>query len=557
MSTLNALSRQNDNIFKFLTDHRQPKPPVQPVQGRKKPGLHVRVFTLPKMGGSAFTSDPYLLNTPRMPPAIYHKVKSACHACLRELYVCVASPIEGPGKEDHGDVDIVVAFERQALFPSGSGSQLPHPRTGYEPFKMIAAALGAEHVIYLKPHLVSANMAIPWPRDDNDTNGFDQDTEAPPKRRHIQVDIHIAPSYADFQWRLFRHAHGDFFQIVGTIIRSLGLTVDEHALWIRIPEIETRDRKKAKIFLTSDPVEVLEFLGYKGYGVPRSADDTPGCSTSPSIADDDTGDTSSCGFWERPFNSVKELFEYATTCRWFWASPPEAEEDGHESVEAKPENETTLRSNDRRRMKQRPVYQQWAEEYIPSIWQSVRDGTFSNQEFNLLSPFDKRMAVREAAFERWPEARVRYMEHFHSWHLQIAVEYQEEDILSFIKETVAMLGQDVNWYNVAVKALKKIVFSGDSSFGFMPLAPLRDSEGLYDVIEAKQFVSSMCWHVGEAAWKIMCAKGERRMKHKARRKEFAKLKKMDKEALQDAMPMLEVMGVEAKRLEEQLEKKQS
>ncbi len=60
---------------------------------------------------------------------------------------------------------------------------------------------------------------------------------------------------------LFKHAHGDIWNLLGSTIRPFGLTVDEDALWLRIPEIEKFDRKKAKIRLTSDPVEVIRFLG--------------------------------------------------------------------------------------------------------------------------------------------------------------------------------------------------------------------------------------------------------------------------------------------------------
>lgn len=498
----------------LLTDHSQPRPVAQK---RKKPGLPVRAFTLPEMGGSAFTSEPYLLNTPRMQPTVYHRVKSACHARLRELYLCVASPIEGPAKEDHGDIDIVVALERQAFFPSDSGPQLSHPRTGYEPLKTIAAALGAEHVIYLEPHLVSANMAIPWSEDINDIDNTDTGTDQPQQRRHIQVDIHIAQSFAEFQWRLFRHAHGDFFQLVGTTIRSLGLTIDEQALWIRIPEIEASDRKRAKIFLTSDPEEILQFLGFKGYlNLQDRADEQPHSSVPHAIADDDTGSPTPRSVWERPFDTVVGLFDYVATCRWFWVTPQEpGQEIGEDGYDA------SMRSNDRRRMKQRPVYQQWKEEYLPSLWPSVRDGTFANQEFNLLFGFDRRRVVREAAFARWPDAGARYMERFHAWHLQIVVEHQQREIMELIRKAVAMEDENQNWHNVAVAALKKIVFFGDSSFGIMPPVPLRDSEGLFDVCEAERFIAKNCKHVGDAAWKLMCARGARSMKEKALKKAMA------------------------------------
>jgi hypothetical protein len=142
------------------------------------------------------------------------------------------------------------------------------------------------------------------------------------------------------------------------------------------------------------------------------------------------------------------------------------------------------------------------------------------------------------------------MERFHAWHFQIAVDHQRKDILKFIKETVALQRQDVNWYNVAVSALKKIIFFGDSSFGILPPV-LRDSEGLYDVDEARRFISRVCWHVGEAAWKMMCARGDQAMKEKALKNAMAML---ENEALKTAM--LAKMEADVNRVDEELEKEE-
>jgi len=468
------------------------------------------------MGGAAFSSAPYLLSTPRMPQAVYDQVKSACHARLRELYVCVASPIEGPGKSDHGDVDIIVFLERQAFLPSGPAAQPPHPRSGQEPLETIAVALGAARVIYLKPHLTSANMAVPWPGDEAvERNDDETGTDDHRRQRYVQVDVRIAQSLAEFQWWLFRHAHGDFWQLVGTTIRSLGLTADEEALWIRIPEIEARDRKRAKVLLTSDPDEVLQFLGYKGWSSARTyskGDGEVGAGRLREIADDDT---SLPNVWERGFDTVQELFDYVTTSRWFWVSPaPEA--DHHPSPSIPDHDPSSLRSNDRRRLKQRRVYAQWAESYLPSLRPSIRGGdddddddgsSSANAAFSRLSPADRQCAVREAAFERWPMVREAYARRLETFNLETAVEAQQREILGYIRYTVAGFGQEVNWSHLAVSALKKVVVAGDETFGVLPGVPLRDEKGLYDVEEAKKFVREEGRRVGEEAWRIMCARG--------------------------------------------------
>lgn len=491
------------------------------------------------MGGSAFTSAPYLLNTPRMPPAVYHRIKSACHACLRELYVFVASPIEGPGKEDHGDVDIIVFLEQQAAAVAASGPEAgqSQPQFGHEQLARIAAALGAEHIIYLKPHLTEANMAIPWPEEEEGEEEQDPTDGAPQtKGHHVQVDVRIAQSLAELQWWLFRHAHGDFWQLAGSTIRPLGLTIDEEALWVRVPEIEARDRKRSKVFLSADPDEVLRFLGYKGWDADTGSEekvadaddnnnsnsndrpDVDGQSDSRSIADDD--DTRLRRVWERPFDTTEALFDYVATSRWFWVPPPRRpEEEG-----SQPSESVLLRSNDRRRLKQRRVYAQWAERYLPSL--SLRTTPSSPptpnaaglSSFDALALPDKRLAVREAAFERWPAARDGYAGRLEAFRAQAEAAEQQRRILACIRETVAGFGEGESWSGVAVGALKKVVFSADASFGAVPAAPLRDERGLVDVAEAERFVREAGLGVGRRAWEIMCARGRNAVGEKARKR---------------------------------------
>lgn len=132
---------------------------------------------------------------------------------------------------------------------------------------------------------------------------------------------------------LFKHAHGDIWNLVGSTIRPFGLTVDEEALWLRIPEIEAYDRNSAKVMLTKDPVAVLRFLG---------------------LAVDN--------FWEEPFPSVEAMFDYVTTCRLFWVRPMTEEDEGNvdgAGVSGGEVGTKRLKHNDRRRMKGRPVYRRW------------------------------------------------------------------------------------------------------------------------------------------------------------------------------------------------------
>ncbi|KAK1769488.1 hypothetical protein QBC33DRAFT_530908, partial [Phialemonium atrogriseum] len=272
------------------------------------------------MGGSAFSSGENPLFTPRMAPTVYREVRDRCQAILREIFLCVASPIEGPAKEDYGDVDILVSLQKHLIFPTTPADRVECE--GRDILAVVQKMLGAEHMI-IERGGNAANLAIPWPADlitttdnpeatrTNATLNTDQDQEQQEsqvqadqqnKKRHIQVDVQICASPSQLQWELFKHAHGDLWNLVGSTIRPLGLTVDEEALWIRIPEIEAFHRSRSKVRLTDDPAAVLSFLGLRADG----------------------------SFWEAPFGSLTELFEYIASCRWFWVAPEKAgvEEDG-------------------------------------------------------------------------------------------------------------------------------------------------------------------------------------------------------------------------------------
>ena len=144
------------------------------------------------MGGSLFSSGENPLHTPRMPPHVYHQVKAACHAALRTMFLCVASPIEGPDKKDYGDLDILVAMETRLVFPASPHSDVPR---GLEELAAdIKTALNAERSI-VNPYTNSMHLAIPWPRDHVQPGEEGNITQC-----YIQVDISICKNMDQMFW---------------------------------------------------------------------------------------------------------------------------------------------------------------------------------------------------------------------------------------------------------------------------------------------------------------------------------------------------------------------
>lgn len=279
---------------------------------------------------------------------------------------------------------------------------------------------------------------------------------------------------------LFKHAHGDIWNLLGSILRPFGLTVDEEALWLRIPEIEKLDRKKAKVRLSGDPVEILHFLGMRVEG-----------------------------FWAEPFGSVAALFEYATTCRffWLWETPAEdaAEGDAHETgVAGEDQAQLRLKSNERRRLKGRPIYRQWINEFIPNLrvrGKSVRSGSIASIE-------EVRGIVRDEAFARFfiePEYRQRLRD----WRLK----REETQMKTFVKELIPST-LEAQFRATLVSAMRKIVMEDDGSFGITP-PRCRDKDGFYDTGATRNFVEENWEVVGATAWAKQQAKAQEAMQLKA------------------------------------------
>ncbi|MBE3047255.1 hypothetical protein IMZ48_32980 [Candidatus Bathyarchaeota archaeon] len=303
----------------------------------------------PRMGGNAFTGGPDGLFTPRMPPEVYHEVKARLHRVLRDLYICVASPIEGPAMADHGDIDIVT-WDRQKIL----GLHPPSAALDGNPrCHEIGRALGAERTIW-NESIMTGHFAIPWPSHLEHLGPQNEDGG----KRHIQVDVNICDSLREFNWALFHHAHGDLWIILNTEIQRWGLTVDEKGMYIHIPDACTIDNTKAKVKVTDDPVQVLKTLGLE------------------------TG-----RFWEEPFASRDELYEYAATTPMFWMGPLE------EGVEATvgEKDKTPPKSNERKRLK-RPCYRGWVEDFLPRC---RRENRFTKRK-------PSRYSVRKLVLSRFP-----------------------------------------------------------------------------------------------------------------------------------------------------------
>lgn len=240
------------------------------------------------MGGKVFSHLKPPLSTPRLPPALYLALRNKYLSHLSTFYTQVGTPLEAPDKPSYGDIDIVVATPI-----------LPFPHTPLS--TSLAAHASLSHRLFPK-----ISYAVPHPERAD---------------AYVQLDMHVCEPEC-FAFELLNHGHGDLWNILRISIQAFGLTTSNIGLQLRIPEIESLNRKKSLLHLTSDPDAVLDFLRLDR-----------------------------CARW-RPFGSVEEMFAYAAGSRFFRANAYERE---------------GLKGHDRKRMGKRELYRRFVEEWVPRV----------------------------------------------------------------------------------------------------------------------------------------------------------------------------------------------
>ncbi|KAJ4418557.1 hypothetical protein N0V85_001390 [Neurospora sp. IMI 360204] len=349
------------------------------------------------------------------------------------MFLCVAAPIEGPEKKDYGDLDILVAMETRLVFPTSPQHGVPR---GLEELAAdIKTALNAERSI-VNPYTNSMHLAIPWPKDDSQL-GEDRDTT----QRYIQVDICICKSMDQMFWALFKSAHGDAWTLLGSMIRPCGLTADDEGLWLRIPEIEKLDRKKSRVLLTTDPVEVLHFLGMQVEG-----------------------------YWSEPFPTVDAMFNYIATCRFFTVN--------ESSSDPSQDNSSTKRN-----MKTRPIFRKWFYDFLPRL---RADGRFEQQHQSVSDTSELRVRVRDEAFRTFNVEPI-YWAQLKDWRLK----KEPEAVKNLIKLAIPD-NLDPQFRGSLLSVIKKIVMDDE---GF------RDDEGFYNKDMTRAFVEENWEDIGKLAFK--------------------------------------------------------
>lgn len=178
------------------------------------------------MGGRAFPH----LHVPRLSPAEYERIRDEYTKILQKFYAQVACPAEAPEKDDHGDVDFLVA----------------EPVRGFSPDELKLALKAVDQTAH-NPK----SYAVPLNRDGEGVG----DGKKP---CYAQIDVQLCDDLS-LRWKTWNGAYGDLSQIIEILLRPVGLKMTDKGLYLNLKL--ANPESASPIFLTKDAVKVREFLG--------------------------------------------------------------------------------------------------------------------------------------------------------------------------------------------------------------------------------------------------------------------------------------------------------
>ncbi|KAG6835223.1 hypothetical protein H0H93_003766 [Arthromyces matolae] len=242
------------------------------------------------MGGNAFAALLSPAAFPRIPPIVYHTLKSRLQPKILSLYEHVAVPFEAPEKTSHGDVDFIVSCPRDKIARDLKQVNAPHD--------LVKQVVGSRHANLMEENRTS-NFALPVAMDEWRALGHEhEENEArsgvddgeiyyQESTRNVilhmkafLVDIHVCMDKAEFDRIVFFHSYGDLGMIMGLLGRNAGLALGEKGLKLPNPP-------HPPLELSESFDDILRFMGW------------------------------SMDTWKAGFHTRKQAFEWAASTKFF------------------------------------------------------------------------------------------------------------------------------------------------------------------------------------------------------------------------------------------------
>ncbi|KAF5676998.1 hypothetical protein FHETE_1900 [Fusarium heterosporum] len=495
------------------------------------------------MGGKAFAHLAHPLVTPRMSKEAYLAIKNRVVSSLNHGFSWVDLPIEGPEKQDYGDVDVIIA-KFKGYFTTKE-VLLDH----------VGLLLGAEHQINSKGPEVSANFAVPWPKDVPYPPGYEDGTtfevkpppatpgpssDSPPKPSSPEAELtpeeEAAKNKAYFESRAWRKTQIRVAEPCREGEKKRFSWIDR-SLAARIPrnspnyaaaakELKAADEEKKKAIRQAKYMrffhshgDIWQMLGSTIRPFGLTVDNVGLWIRIPEIESVNRNqakiwltsqpniilkflDVAVPQYW-RPFLSIQEMFHYVAKCPMF-SVPADENED-----------RAGMTSNDRSRMANRPVYRKWIEEFKPSCReQGIHTESLLTRE-----------TVKEKAFVEF-KIESEYLERLRKFIHQ----EQKKTIRKAIK-AADPIGDGIQDHQtlyrrgLTIKAMSEIIIDcvDESLYGIVAPRSLWHNNGLWNMDKVQHFITKNMDFVGVKALERDNKRGEReeletRIKEEARQK---------------------------------------
>ena len=170
--------------------------------------------------------------------------------------------------------------------------------------------------------------------------------------RFFQLDVQTCKK-GSLEWASVIYGYGDIWHIIGSTVTRFDLAIDDSGLHARVKKIEGTSRKDCRLFLTSDPQEMMDFLGLDGLK------------------------------YEQGFSNLDELFTWAVSMPFF---------------QTKIFQKETTSADQQRIREKRPMYAKFVTEWLP---QTMSSNGRVNEDKTGVTPVDDGKGLLNKALLRF------------------------------------------------------------------------------------------------------------------------------------------------------------
>lgn len=225
------------------------------------------------MGGNVFMRSVAeghpSLSTPRIPFSDYLFLRRDYESLLKMAFpnaISVITAIEAPGKEDYGDIDIIVVDDREVDWArvAATVGAVAWVNRGTDAKPLCSLAVHRSRGCYASGPPVKYALTT-----DNDPLRRKPSSEVD-QTPYAQIDVSVVkPALKD--WTIFHTSYGDLAGMLGMMVTNFGFDITDTGLRLRLQEWDDSSLPEwehfkprldeGRMILSTDPNKTMEFFG--------------------------------------------------------------------------------------------------------------------------------------------------------------------------------------------------------------------------------------------------------------------------------------------------------